>query len=289
MLIWHDIRDPQDPELDKLATQYNLHPLHIEDCRHGNQNAKVEEQGDYIFVVLKVIELTGSDDLHIGDTNLFVSKDYLITVEESGCKSVATFMDRIKQAGNNQRPDQVMHRIMDGVVDSYLPILDRFNDEIDVIEDEVLDNPNPAMLQRIFTLKRKLIELRRALTNMRDVAGHLQRTESELIARDLAPFLRDVYDHVARNLDMIETQRDLVNGSMDIYLSSVANRTNQVMKVLTVMGTVAIPALAISGFYGMNIKNLPWAESQHAVWYVSGMIVGTSALVLAVLKKFGWF
>lgn len=289
MTTWHDIRDPKDTELDRLAEQYNLHPLHIEDCRHGNQNAKVEEQGDYLFVVLKLIELTGKDELHIGDTDLFVGKDYVISVEESGCRSIAGVLDRAKQSAKDQRPDQLLYRIMDAVVDSYLPLIDRFNDDIDVLEDEVLDNPDPSMLQRMFKLKRKLIDLRRVLTNMRDVAGHLQRTESDLTARDMTPFFRDLYDHVVRNLDMIETQRDLVNGSMDIYLSSVANRTNQVMKVLTVLGTVAIPALAISGFYGMNIKQLPWEESPHAVWIVIGMIIGTSLGLLLLLKKFRWF
>lgn len=289
MTTWYDIRDPKDSELDRLAGRYNLHPLHIEDCRTGNQNAKVEEQGDYLFVVLKLIELTEKGELHIGDTDLFVGKDYVITVEESGCKAVMGILDRVKQTAKDQRPDQLLYRVMDGVADSYLPLIDGFNDEIDLMEDEVLDNPDPAILQKIFNLKRKLIDLRRVLTNMRDVAGHLQRTESELVARDMTPFLRDVYDHVVRNLDMIETQRDLVNGSMDIYLSSVANRTNQVMKVLTVMGTISIPALVISGFYGMNVKQLPWAESPHAVWIVSGMIVGTSLGLLLLLKKFRWF
>jgi magnesium transporter len=289
MLTWHDIRDPQDTELDKLAEQYHLHPLHIEDCRHGNQSAKVEEQGDYIFVVVKLIELTADEELHIGDTNLFVGKDYIISVDESGCRSLPGIVDRTKQATKDLRSDQALYRVVDEVVDSYLPVMDHFNDKIDVLEDEVLDNPNPEMLQKIFSLKRKLIDLRRILTNMRDVAGHLQRTESQLIGRDMAPFLRDVYDHVARNLDMIETQRDLVNDSMDIYLSSVANRTNQVMKVLTVMGTVTLPALVISSFYGMNIKPLPWAESPYALLIVGGMIVGTSVLLIVLLKKFNWF
>jgi magnesium transporter len=289
MTTWHDIRDPNDPELDRLAEQYHLHPLHIEDCRHGNQNAKLEEMSDYVFVILKLFEFDEKEELRIGDTSIFVGKDYIITVEESGCKSAAEILDRTKQTCKDQRPDQLLYRIMDGVVDSYLPVLDRLNDKLDSLEDDVLGNPDPSMLQRIFDLKRKLIELRRVITNMRDVVGHLQRTESDLIGRDLTPFLRDVYDHVARNLDMLEMQRDLVNGSMDIYLSSVANRTNQVMKVLTVMGTVALPALVISSFYGMNIKPLPWAESPHALWIVGGMIIGTSVGLIVMLKKFDWF
>ena len=138
------------------------------------------------------------------------------------------------------------------------------NEEIDGIEDDVLERPTPDLLQRIFTLKRTLIELRRRCSaNTRDVAGHLQRTESDLIQRDMFPFLRDVYDHLARNLDLVEMQRDLLTGAMDIYLSSVANRTNQVMKVLTVLGTIALPSIVISGFFGMNTKDLPFLNSPH--------------------------
>src|SRR5262249_6101243 len=148
----------------------------------------------------------------------------------------------------------------DGVVDAYAPTLDWFSETIDDIEDTVLEDPSPAMLQKIFDSKRGLITLRRALGNMRDVAGHLQRLETNLIQRDLWPFLRDLYDHLARSMDITESHRDLLTGAMDVYLSSVANRTNQVMKVLTVLGTVALPSIVISGFFGMNTKGLPWAE-----------------------------
>src|SRR4029077_12641170 len=179
--------------------------------------------------------------------------------------------------------------VADGVVDTYLPVLDHFSDVIDELEDQVLDRPTPEELAKIFETKRSLIMLRRVLVNTRDLATHLQRSESELIHRDLWPFLRDIYDHVARNLDLVEMQRDLLTGSLDIYLSSVANRTNQVMKVLTVLGTIALPALVISGFYGMNIKDLPWAGSPHAIEIAAGLMVATTLGLLAVLKKFDWF
>jgi magnesium transporter len=124
---------------------------------------------------------------------------------------------------------------------------------------------------------------------MRDVAGHLQRSESPLIARDMWPFLRDVYDHLARNLDLVETQRDVLNGALDIYLSSIANRTNQVMKVLTVLGTVALPALVISGIFGMNLKGLPWLEHPHGTLIVGGIMSASTAVLLLALRAFKWF
>ena len=288
-MTWHDLRDANDPELDALAERYHLHPLHIEDCRHRNQRAKVEEGADYIFVVLKPVHVNAAGELEVTDFDVFLGRDYLITVEEGECPSLRTNLDQLRASADRLRPDQLLHRAMDATVDAYAPVTDWFNDAIDALEDKVLEKPSPATLQRIFELKRGLIELRRVLTNMRDVAGHLQRLESELIQRDLWPFLRDVYDHVARDVEMVEMHRDLLAGAMDIYLSSVANRTNQVMKVLTVLGTIALPAIVISGFYGMNTKDLPWIESPHATVIAAGLMIVTTAGLLLVLKKFDWF
>jgi magnesium transporter len=286
---WHEIRDPQDPELDRLAARYRLHPLHIEDCRHRNQSAKVEESGGYLFTVLKPITLGPDGALTAGDLDLFVGRDFLITVEDINCPPVRAQLEQVRAGAATLRSDQLLYRITDGVVDAYLPVIDHFNEVIDDLEDQVLDRPTPDALARIFETKRSLILLRRVLVNTRDVAGHLQRSESDLIHRNLWPFLRDVYDHVARNLDLVEMQRDLLTGSLDIYLSSVANRTNQVMKVLTVLGTIALPALVISGIYGMNLKGLPWIGSPHGAAIVGAVMLGTTAVLLVILRLFRWF
>jgi len=288
-VIWHDLRNANDPELDVLAERYHLHPLHIEDCRHHDQRAKVDEGADYIFVVLKPIHVNAAGELEVTDFDVFLGRDYLITVEEGECPSLRLNLDSLRAGANKFRADQLFYRIMDATVDAYSPVTDWFNDAIDAIEDKVLEKPSPTTLQRIFELKRGLIELRRVLSNMRDVAGHLQRLETELIQRDLWPFLRDVYDHVTRDVEMVEMHRDLLAGAMDIYLSSVANRTNQVMKVLTVLGTIALPAIVISGFYGMNTKDLPWIESPHATVIAAGLMLLTTGGLLLLLKKFDWF
>jgi magnesium transporter len=288
-VIWHDLRDPNDPVLGVLAERFHLHPLHVEDCRHGKQRAKVEEGADYIFVVLKAVYVTDAGDVQITDLDLFLGREYLITVQEGECPILRASMDQFHTTANRSRSDELFYKIMDGTVDAYAPTLDWFNEAIDGIEDTVLERPSPATLQRIFAAKRGLIELRRVLSNMRDVAGHLQRLETELIQRDLWPFLRDVYDHLARNLDMVEMQRDLLTGAMDIYLSSIANRTNQVMKVLTVLGTIALPAIVISGFYGMNTKGLPGIDSPHGAEIAAGLMVVATVGLLIMLKKFDWF
>jgi magnesium transporter len=288
-LEWHDVADANDPELDRLAERYHLHPLHIEDCRHRDQSAKIEEQNGYLFAVLKPVVVKVGCELEIDDLDVFLGPDFIITVREGAHATVGPLLEKIRANWASQRGDQLFYRIVDAVVDSYPPVIDQFSETIDGLEDAVLENPAPTTLQRIFELKRGLIQLRRVLGNTRDVAGHLQRTESSLIARDMWPFLRDVYDHVARNLDLVETQRDVLNGALDIYLSSVANRTNRVMKVLTVLGTVALPALVISGIYGMNIRNLPWLDHPHAFAIVCGLMAACTAALLAMLRLFRWF
>ncbi len=287
-MIWHDLQDPKSPELDRLAEQLHLHPLHIEDCRHGKQRAKVEEGGDYVFVVLKAVHGTEDGEVVITEVDCFLGRDSLITVQEGECPPVRAYLDHLHGVAGQMRADQLFYRIMDGCVDAYSPVLDRINESIDTIEDTVIEKPAPATLERIIEAKRGLSELRRVLGNMRDVAGHLQRIENGFIQRDLSPFLRDIYDHLARNLDTVEMQRDILTGTMDIYLSSVANRTNQVMKVLTVLGTIALPAIVISGFYGMNTKGLPGVESPYGAWIAGGLMAVATAGLLAALKKMDW-
>ena len=288
-LEWHDLADPNDPELDRLAERYQLHPLHIEDCRHRDQSAKVEEQNGYIFAVLKPVVVLPGCELEIDDFDLFFGPDFIITVREVAHATVGPILDRIHANRAAERGDQIFYRIVDEVVDSYPPVIDKFSETIDGLESDVLENALPSTLQKIFDLKRGLIQMRRVLGNMRDVAGHLQRTESPLIGKDMWPFLRDVYDHVARSLDLVETQRDVLNGALDIYLSSVANRTNQVVKVLTILGTAALPALVISGIFGMNVKGLPWADHPHGAAIVTGLMAATTAILLAFLRKVHWF
>lgn len=290
MVEWHDIRDPEDPQLDRLAERYNLHPLHIEDCRHRDQRAKVEELDEYIFIVLKPVAANGESELEVSDLDIFLGPNFVITVQESNHPGVAKMLSTLRTSwGTWTRGDQLFYRIMDGVVDSYLPVLDGFSDTIDELEDAVLDNPTPEALQRIFAMKRALITMRRVMGNTRDVAGHLQRTASDLIAADLWPFLRDVYDHVSRNLDTIETHRDLLNGALDIYLSSVSNRMNSVMKALTVVGTLALPAIIMTGMYGMNVEGLPYSHSPYAFAIIGGIVALSMIVLLLILKRLRWY
>jgi len=286
---WHYVIDASNPELDDLAARYHLHPLHIEDCRQRLENAKIEEGESYIFTVIKCVELRDDGDIDAHDIDLFLGKDFLITVVEPQDQDTRQRIERMRANNNNHaRADQIYYHILDNTVDAYHPTLDHFGEIIDDLEDSAMDAATPDTLSKIFEIKRVLINLRRILGHTRDVTAHLQRVDSPYIKRDMWPFLRDVYDHISRNLDHVEMLRDLLSGCLDVYLSSVANRTNQVMKVLTILSTIALPALVVSGIYGMNVQGLPGSSAHYGLLVVLAMMIGCTLVLLWVLRKFNW-
>jgi magnesium transporter len=291
---WYQLNDANDPKLDELAKQYDLHPLHIEDVRTEDEGVKVDTAVSYTFAVLKPVRLVpdpenpGEEMPAFTPIDIFAGKDFLITISDPTCPTTEQALERARRDGDDEHPAKLLYLILDTIVDLYFPAIDHFDDRIDQLEDKVFDDPSPEILQSVFAIKRELIALRRVLVNTRDASLHLQRDPGTIIDSEHQPYVRDTYDHVARLLDSVETQRDLLNNTLDIYLSSVANRTNEVMKVLTVLGTIAIPALAISGIYGMNLKGLPFQNSDYGAEWVGGMTIFSTVLLLYVLRKLKW-
>ena len=292
---WYELEDANDPKLDELAKQYNLHPLHIEDARSTEESVKVDSTPQYTFAVFKPVHFLPDPDnpsdqiAAFSPIDIFAGKDFLITISDPNCSATQEALARARRDGDNEHPSRLLYLILDTIVDSYFPAIDHFDDRIDALEDLVIDSPSPEVLQSVFALKRELIDLRRVLVNTRDATLHLERDPESLIDGEHQPYIRDVYDHVTRLLDSVETQRDLLNSTLDIYLSSVANRTNEVMKVLTVLGTIALPALAISSIYGMNLKGLPFIDSPYGAEWVGGITVAATALLLYGLRRMKWF
>jgi len=252
---WYQLEDANDPKLDELAKQYNLHPLHLEDARTHDEIVKVDSGIAYTFAVFKPVRLIPDPDNpgeqmpSFSPIDIFAGKDFLITISDPTCPTTEQALARARRDG---------------------------------------DDPSPEILQSVFAIKRELIDLRRVLVNTRDASLHLQRDPNTIIDAENQPYVRDTYDHVARLLDSVETQRDLLNNTLDIYLSSVSNRTNEVVKVLTILGTVALPAIAISGIYGMNLKGLPFEESPHGAEWIIGITILLTALLLYFLRRMNW-
>jgi magnesium transporter len=283
-VAWYDLNDPSSPALDELAKQYHLHELQIEDCRHI-QRAKTEDYEGYIFTVLKALQ-PGKTPKFL-DFDIFLGKDFLITVHAGSCPAIDKAVQRAQQQ-KMQRLDKLFYVLVDHTVDEYLLVLDALAEQISDVESDVLERPEPPVLRRIFSMKRNLIDFRRNAGGMREVVNQLMRREQGFLGDDLDPFFRDVYDHIVRTVDLIETYRDLLSSSTDIYLSAVANRTNQIVKVLTVWGTVALPLVVITGFFGMNLP-LPWQHDPLGAVYASLLMAAIGGLILWYFRKQGWF
>ena len=276
---WIHLSDPNDAALDLLAQQHGLHELDIEDCRHRRQVAKVTSHDHYSFVVIKTVQYEqDTGEILFEDFDLFILPQLLLTVAEGSTSVVARTLERLPQEPEFHHAQGVAYLLIDRAVDEYQPVLDEVGDMIEAIEDEVLERPTPQVLQKILRLKAVLVALRRNATAMREVLNHLMRAARPEQTNSLYPYYRDVYDHLVRALDFIESYRDLLTGALDIYLSAVANRTNDVVKLLTIYGTISIPLVVVTGFYGMNI-HLPMQNSPFAVYFVIGAL-GASSLVL---------
>jgi magnesium transporter len=284
-VAWFDISDPNSSELEKVAHRLRFHELQIEDCRHRPQRAKTEEHEHYIFCVLK--HLRNDANFTFEDFDVFLTANELVTVHEPKSDILEKTRVRAEQ-GKVTDIGKIFYLLLDTIVDEYSPVLDRVADETAEIESIVLECPEPPVLARIFKLKRNLIEFRRAAAGMREVVNSLVRREGGILSDELDPYLRDVYDHVIRTTEFIETYRDVLSGALDIYLSAVANRTNEVMKVLTIWGTVALPMVILTGFFGMNLP-LPWQNNPHGSLYSIGLMAATAAATLMYFKKKKWF
>jgi len=275
---WIHLADPHNGALDLLAAEHSFHELDVEDCRHRRQIAKVTEHHQYTFIVIKTIAYDKeSQEIEFHDFDLFVLPELLVTVAEGSTQVVARTLERLPLEPEFHHPSGVAYLLIDHAVDEYLPVLDAV----------VLEKPTPEVLQKIFRLKRLLIDFRRSATAMREVLNHLVRSVRPDQPNSLYPYYRDIYDHLVRALDFIESYRDLLTGSLDIYLSALAKRTNDVIKLLTIYGTISIPAVMLTSFYGMNVR-LPLEHSPYAVHFVLGVLAVTTVSLLSYFWRKGW-
>jgi len=287
-LPWLHIPDADSPALDEVARQQGVHELDVEDCRHHRQMAKLTEYDKYSFLVAKVLLFSGErQQLHFEDFNLFLQPDRIVTVPEGKTEVTEKAAARLSAAPRPVSVGRLVYTLLDVIVDEYLPALYKLGEEIDRVEEEVLRDPAPRSLRRIFHMRRQLLEFRRNAISMRDLVSHFLRNQ-ERGSESLYAYYRDIHDHLLRTIDLTETYRDLLTGALDVYLSAVANRTNEVMKILTVYGTVAIPLVVITGFYGMNIA-IPGEKSPRAIWFVTALMGLTTVAVLWYFRRKKWW
>lgn len=272
-VTWLNVSGVHDAALlERLGACYGIHPLVVEDVGNTEQRPKLEDYGDYLFIVLKMLYLVEGNEVAAEQLSLVVGPNFVISFQEDGKDVFEPVRTRLRSEQTRLRgrgPDFLAYTLIDAVVDQYFVILEQLGGDIEELEEDLVTRPDTQSLQAIHELKRELIFLRRSVWPLREVLAALERRESPLIQETTAVYLRDVYDHTIQVIDTIETNRDLVSGMLETYLSSVSNRLNEVMKFLTIISTTFIPLTFLAGVWGMNFRHMPeleWRWAYPAVW-----------------------
>lgn len=278
--------------IEKVGAQFELHPLILEDILHTGQRPKLEDFDSYMYVVLKMLSYNDQKQkVETEQVSLILGSNFVISFQESVGDVFEQVRDRIRNSKGRIRkmgPDYLVYSLIDAVVDNYFLILEKLGEKIEFMEEELVATPTEKTLQQIHRLKREMISLRKSVWPLREAVSALERSESRLIVKSTHVYLRDVYDHTIQVIDTVETFRDMVSGMLDIYLSSLSNRMNAVMKVLTIIATLFIPLTFIAGVYGMNFKYMPelgWGWGYPAVLLVMAAV---AVIMLIYFRKKKW-
>jgi magnesium transporter len=291
-VTWVNIDGIHDVDvIEKLGKEFELHPLILEDILNTTQRPKCEDFDKYIFMVLKMLSYDeGEGGLKAEQVSMVLGRNFVISFQEQVGDVFEQIRDRLRNSKGRIRKmgaDYLAYTLIDAVVDNYFVILEKFGEKIESMQEQLVADPSEKTLQQIHSVKREMIFLRKSVWPLRELINGLQRTESALVADATNIYLRDVYDHTIQIIDTIESFRDAVSGMLDIYLSSISNRMNAVMKVLTIIATIFIPLTFVAGIYGMNFKYMPelgWRWGYAAILILM-MVVAILMLIYFRRKK----
>lgn len=278
--------------LEELCEGFELHPLVIEDILNTEQRPKVEDHEKYLYIVLRMLESGAKNGIMTEQISIVVGSNFLLSFQETPGDIFDPIRERIRNKKGNIRksgPDFLAYSLIDAIVDHYFLILENFGERIENLEKELITNPSPNTLRQLYRMKREMIKLRKSVWPLRELINNLERAGfSPLVKKNTRLYLRDVYDHSIQAIDSTETYREMLSGMLDIYLSSVSNRLNEVMKILTVIATIFIPLTFVTGLYGMNFRFMP--ELEHPWGYPAALLLMLvmSLLMLAYFRRKRW-
>ncbi len=283
----HDVK-----MIEQIGIHYGIDTLVLEDIVNSNQRPKIEDYGDYIYIVLKMLTLSKTTgEIETEQVSIVFNSKILFSFQEKQGDDFEPLRDRIRKKNKIRRmgTDYLTYSIIDYIADNYFIVLEKIGDRIEKIEEEVLTDPDDHTLRKIHELKRDTLMIRKSIWPLRDVLGLMIRPENDFIQDSIVFNLRDAYDHTIEVIDTVEAYRDFMTGLLDIYLSGISNKMNEVMKVLTLISTVFIPLTFIAGVYGMNFKYMPELEWQHGYFFILGLMVIVVSLMFIFFKRNKWF
>ena len=292
-VTWINIDGLHDVQvIEKIGQHFNLHPLLLEDILNTEQRPKMEDFGDYIFLVVKMLYYNDqAEQVEAEQISLILGSSWVISFQERPGDVFNAVRERIQKGKGRIRKmgaDYLAYSLLDAIVDNYFIIMEKFGDRIEDTETELAASPTRQTLQAIRTIKREMIFLRKSVWPLRELVSSLERGESPLIHESIGVYLRDVYDHTIQVIDTVESFRDMISGMLDIYLSSISNRMNEVMKVLTIFAAIFIPLTFVVGIYGMNFEYIPELKWHWGYFGVLAIMASIAGVMLFYFKRKRW-
>jgi len=278
--------------IEQIGNNFGLHPLVMEDILNTFHRPKYESLENYLFIVLKMLYYDKTNkEVQSEQVSFILGSNFVVTFQEREEDVFGPVRERLRKSKGRIRKmgaDYLFYALLDAIVDNYFLLMEGLGEEIETLEDQLLEHPAPATLQTIHNLKREMIFLRKAVWPLREIINGLLKDESKLIKKTTDIYLRDVYDHTIQVIETTETYRDMVAGLQDLYLSSVSNKMNEVMKVLTIIATLFIPLTFIAGIYGMNFEFMPELKWKFGYFIIWGIMAAVTAIMFIYFKRKKW-
>jgi magnesium transporter len=279
-------------EIEKLGKDFELHPLILEDIANTKQRPKLEEHEEYIFVVLKMLYFDQEQNLKFENISFIQGSNYVLSFQEADGDVFDSVRERLRNSKGrvrSQSADYLLYVLMDAIVDNYFNLMEVMGEKIEELEENLFEEKsNNDLIQEIHNLKREILRIRRAVYPLREVVNRMDKVETSLVSEKTQLYLRDLYDHVIQVSESIDIQRELIWSLMDMYMTTISNRMNEVMKVLTIMATIFIPLTFIAGVYGMNFENIPELKFQYGYFVLWGVMVVVFLGMLYYFKRREW-
>jgi len=293
-VTWIHINGIHDVQtLEELGTIFGLHPLTLEDILNSDQRPKMEDFCEYVYIVLKAFHSSDNQatEIHSEQISIILGRSFVISFQERETDLFRSIRERIRAGKGRLRKsgaDYLAYALIDSIVDNYFTILEQIGERIEILEESLVKSPSAETLQAIQHLKREMIFLRKSVWPLRETISSLERTGCQLVQESTDVYLKDIYDHTIQVIDTIETFRDMLSGILDVYLSSISNRMNEIMKVLTIIATIFMPLTFLAGVYGMNFKHMPELEWHWGYFFIWGIMLAIAISMLIYFRRKKW-
>ena len=291
-LLWVDLEDPTEFESDTLVEIFNFHDLAIEDCLSDNPHPKVDDYEEYLFLVAHALEVDGGNSVQTRELDLFLGKNFVVTFHKEPFRAISQSRDNAPRKPDlyfGLGSDQLVHALLDDLVDGYLPVLDEYDSRVESLGEVIFHNPDSNVLTTLMEVKRDVFHLRRVLAPQRDMLNHLARTPSAFIKTKHLMYFRDVYDHAFQIYGTMDGLQEALNSILQVYFSYSSHRLNQMIQRMTILATLTMPAMIIASIYGMNFRNIPELSLRYGYFISLGAMFVVSVGMLLWMKFKKWF